>query len=175
VLHLDRPTPDAPPTSLLTPTLFFWVSLAISRLTLSSWSWGEEIPGAKQKRLVYGALILAGVLLFLPALYSSVNSVDTLAAVACAGGVLGPVYPSVVAVVHHGMGERERLAGMGVVVAFGSAGAVAGLVVSQLFTRFSVMPVVLYLAVVAGLVGGMLLCCKGLLDEARSVEEKAVA
>jgi hypothetical protein len=173
VVFLSPPTSDALPTSLTTPALVFWASLAIGRFTLSPR--GEDIPRAKLKRLVYGALVLAGVLLFLPALYFSVNSVDTLAAVACAGGVLGPVYPSVVAVAHHGMGERERLAGMGAVVAFGSAGAVAGLVVSQLVTRFSGMTVVLHLVFVGVLVGGMLLCCKGLLDEARSVEEKAVA
>jgi hypothetical protein len=159
-------------SSLITPTFFFWTSLAITRLTFSSW--GEDIPRAKLKRLVSWALIATAVVLLLPGLYSSVGSVDALVAAACAGVALGSVYPWVVAVVHRGMGERERLGGIGVVVAFGSAGAVAGLVGSQMVTRFSEGSGVLHFVVVGGLVGGMLLCWRGLVDEPGSVEDEEV-
>jgi hypothetical protein len=72
------------------------------------------------------------------------------------------------------MGERERLGGIGVVVAFGSAGAVTGLVGSQMITRFPEGSGVLHFVVVGGLVGGMLLCWRGLVDEPGSVEEEEV-
>lgn len=75
------------------------------------------------------------------------------------GFALGPVYTWAVGrLLVRGMGDGERLGAVGIVVAFGHAGAVGGLVVVRLAACLE-RTVVLHL-VVGGAFGGMVLCWK---------------
>jgi hypothetical protein len=85
------------------------------------------------------------------------------------GFALGPVYTWAVGrLLGREMGDGERVGAVGIVVAFGHAGAVGGLVMVRLAACLE-GTVVLHL-VVGGAFGGMVLCLKILMGNEGDVE-----
>jgi len=145
------------------PTLKFttaavWGGIVVGRCVFLPWFEGI----GKAKHLVSWALTFTASLLLLFWLF--LGTVKGLMAVAAlAGLLLGPVYPFVLGLVMHEIDDHEKQSGVGIVVAFGSAGALAAACIN-LLVAFWGIPFVLYL-LISGLLGGMLLCWNGLADE----------
>jgi hypothetical protein len=100
--------------------------------------------------------MLAAVILLLS--WFAQGTVKTSTAIAALVGlVLGPVAPSVMEILVCGMSEDEKPSGVAVVVAFGTSGAVAGLVAPQLATHLE-MPAAALRWGIMGLFSCMLLC-----------------
>ena len=144
------------------PTLKFttaavWGGIVVSRCVLLPCFEGI----GKAKHLVSWVFAFTASLLLLS--WLSLDTTKGLMAVAAlAGLLLGPIYPLVLGLVLHELDDYEKQSGVGVVVAFGSAGALAGACIN-LLVAFWGFPFVLYLLIL-GLLGGGLLCWNGLAD-----------
>jgi len=125
----------------------FWAGIAAGRFLLCT---AQRID---ERRLVYGAVLGAAAVELLTWLAPGV--VGNVAAVGVVGLLLGPVYPCAAAVFVSRMSKHERIGGIGVISAFGSAGGAAA------FTTGMVGPTVLH-PIAIGLFGVMLSCWCGL-------------
>ena len=110
-------------------------------------------------------LLLATGMLLLAWLMPGAIKTSTTAAT-LVGLVLGPVAPSFMGILINGMSEDEKPSGVAIVLAFGTSGAVAGLVAAQLTTQLGMEAVLRWM--ILGLFSGMLLCWRAIMG----LEEK---
>jgi hypothetical protein len=146
-------------------TAAFWTGITLGRLMIPSPPWGQQYTciRLKQAIIVRAVLVAASCSLLLFWFSWSMLGHVSIPAAGLFGIVLGPMYPWAVSVLMREMDEDEALSGVGIVVAFGYAGEMFALLTVQLVTHLAV-PVVLY-AVTAGLVGGMLVCWRVLVED----------
>lgn len=131
----------------------FWAGITIGRFVLS-------IPAHKigEKIFVYGVVIGAAVFELLVWLVP--NIIGDAVAVSIVGLLLGPVYPCAAAIFMRTMSRHEKLSGMGVISAVGSAGGAVAPFATGLLAQAAGTFVLNPIAI--GLFAGMLMCWYGL-------------
>lgn len=105
------------PTSGFSTCFLFWAGIAASRFLLCSMQRVDE------QQVVYGAVVAAATFELL--VWLAPGAISNLTSVVALGLLLGPVYPCAAAALISRMSKHERIAGIGVISAFGSAGGAA--------------------------------------------------
>jgi len=134
----------------------FWVGIAASRFLLCS------ARPVDEQQVVYGAVAAAAT--FELFVWLAPDVISNLTSVVILGLLLGPVYPCAAAVLISRMSKHERIAGIGVISAFGSAGGAAAP-----FTTGLMGPTMLH-PVAVGLFGVMLTFWGGLPEKSKRTE-----
>jgi hypothetical protein len=137
----------------------FWAGIVIGVGSLAL------TPSVEQKKQLVSSALVASAGLLLPAWVLGDVFWNAAATGALVGFLMGPAYPWMVALLIRETSEEERLSGIAIVVAFGTAGAVTALSIIHLASQLE-SPAVLHLAVL-GLFGGMLMCWNAMSDANR--------
>ncbi|KAK5661231.1 hypothetical protein OQA88_11124 [Cercophora sp. LCS_1] len=135
------------------PNVVFWAGITIGRLLL--WAPAQRLD---ERKVVYGVIGSATcfelMTILAPGLVSDATGVGIV------GLLLGPVYPCAAAMFMRKMAEHEQVGGIGVISAFGSAGAAAAPFTAGVLAEL-VGPFVLHPIAIA-LFGVMVSCWYGL-------------
>lgn len=131
----------------------FWAGITLGRFVLS-------VPAHRvgEKIFVYGVVVGAAVFELLVWLVP--NVIGDAVAVAVVGLLLGPVYPCAAAIFMRTMSRHEKLSGMGVISAVGSAGGAVAPFTTGLLAQAAGTFVLNPIAI--ALFAGMLVCWYGL-------------
>ncbi|KAK0643878.1 major facilitator superfamily domain-containing protein [Cercophora newfieldiana] len=134
----------------------FWAGITAGRFLLCT---SQRVDA---RRIVYAAVVVAAA--FELFTWLGPNVVSNVTSAAVVGLLLGPVYPCAAAIFVSRMREHERIGGIGVISAFGSAGGAAAP-----FTTGLVGPIMLH-PIVIGLSGVMVSCWYGLPRKPKRME-----
>lgn len=135
------------------PNIVFWTGITLGRLLL--WAPTQRLD---ERKVVYVVVTSAACFELMTIVAPGVVSAAT--GVGIVGLLLGPVYPCAAAVFMRKMAEHEQVGGIGVISAFGSAGAAAAPFTAGVLAEL-VGPSVLHPIAIA-LFGVMVSCWYGL-------------